>query len=68
MATEVWYDVEYQVAIRIGELTSNYLQNHYAMVKVVGGLFGSSTEDKTSKPRELKNASDVAALNRMFGA
>ena len=65
--TEIWYDVTYQLRVRLGETTINHLQQHFTMVKILAQAFGGSDKKDVVKINDMAPQKAVSTLNSFFG-
>lgn len=66
-STEIWYDVYYQIKVRLGEITASHLQQHYAMLQVLGKALGGDTKSKPGrKVNDMNPEEAVRTLDEFF--
>ena len=69
ISKEIWYDVTYQLRVRLGETTISYLQQHYSMVKILSQAFGSddkSSDKESILVNDLPPETAAQTLNNFF--
>jgi hypothetical protein len=62
----IWYDVTYQMKIKLSLLTTNHLQIYNSIVEVAAGIFGGKEKPEPLKINDMSPEAAVNAINQFF--
>ena len=64
----IWYDVDYKMKMKLGELTNNHLQIYNTLGEIASAIFGGKKSDKPEpiKINDLSAEAAVATMNQVL--
>lgn len=61
-----WYDVEFKMKLKMGELSTGHLQYYNSLAEIVGALFSTKKEKESIKVNDMSPEMAVSELNNFF--